>query len=242
MNNLRVSAVIAAAGVSKRFSPTDRKQFAELAGKPMLAYCLETMESCDLVTCAVVVAPADSISRVRKIIERFGFRKVAAVVVGGEKRSASVRNGFDAAPGDTDIVLVHDAARPFVTCGMIGSVINGCAAGYGAAVCAVSVADTLKRADTDSLSVSETVSRERLYRAQTPQAFRYSVLAGIYSSRDTDIEKPEATDEAQLAEVRGTKVKMVTGSEFNFKVTTADDLALAELIASADMWRNTCTE
>ena len=240
--SLRVSVIVAAAGLSKRFSPTEEKQFVEIAGKPMLTYCLETFESSDEITGVVVVVPAGSVSRAQKIVNRSGLKKVVAVVAGGEKRQISVRNGFDATPKNTDIVIIHDAARPFVTCDIIERIIHNSSYDDGVATCVLPVTDTLKRVDITSQSVLETVSREGLFRAQTPQAFRYSVLAEIYSHYDSDIKKPETTDEAQLAEVYGTKVTMVVGSEVNFKVTTIEDLALAKLIASTSLWRSQCTE
>lgn len=225
----KVSAVVAAAGLSKRFSPHGKKQFAALGGKPLLAYCLCAFESSELIASVVVVVPEDEISRSRELLESFGFEKITSVVAGGEKRHLSVRNGFRAAPPDSDMVLIHDAARPFVDSDTIRRVIEGCAR-TGACICAVPVTDTLKRAQEPGPLVSETVSREKLWRAQTPQVFRREILAEIYCS--DAIADLEATDESALAEARGIGVSVVAGNDLNMKITTAADFKIAELIVS----------
>lgn len=224
----KVSAVVAAAGLSKRFSLHGKKQFTALGGKPLLTYCISTFESSELITSVVVVVPEDQISGSRELLESFGFEKITSIVAGGEKRHVSVRNGFRATPPDSDMVLVHDAARPFVDNETIKRVVEGCAR-TGACICAVPVTDTLKRADERDALISETVSREKLWRAQTPQVFRREILAEIYSSPGAgDL---GATDESALAEAMGIKVGMVAGSDLNMKITTATDFRMAELIA-----------
>ena len=225
----KVSAVVAAAGLSKRFSPHGKKQFAELGGKPLLTYCLSTFESSELIASVVVVVPEDEISRSRELLGDFGFEKIASVVAGGEKRCLSVRNGFRAVPPDSDMVLIHDAARPFVDNDTIKRVVEECARA-GASICAVPVTDTLKRADERNSLVSGTIPREKLRRAQTPQVFRREILEEIYSS--SDMGEVYATDESALAEMRGIKVGMVMGSDLNMKITTAADFKIAELIVS----------
>ncbi len=228
MSAPKVSAVVAAAGLSKRFSPHGRKQFATLAGKPLLTHCLSTFESSELITSVVVVVPENKIPPSRDLLESFGFEKITLIVAGGEKRHVSVRNGFRATPLDSDMVLIHDAARPFVDNETIKRVVEGCAR-TGACICAVPVTDTLKRAEECGSLVSETVSREKLWKAQTPQVFRREILVEIYSSPGAgDL---GATDESALVEAMGIKVEMVAGSDLNMKITTAADLRMAELIA-----------
>ena len=229
MSMPKVSAVVAAAGLSKRFSPHGKKQFAKLGGKPLLTYCLSTLESSELIANVVVVVPEDEISRSRELLGEFGFEKIASVVGGGEKRSLSVRNGFRAAPQDSDMVLIHDAARPFVDNDTIKRVIEECARS-GASICAVPVTDTLKRADERDSFVSGTIPREKLWRAQTPQVFRREILEGIYLSSDAG--ELDATDESALAEANGIKVSIVMGSDLNMKITTAADFKIAELMVS----------
>lgn len=225
----KVSAIVAAAGLSKRFSPHGKKQFAELGGKPLLTYCLSTFESSELIASVVVVVPENEISRSREMLGNFGFEKIASVVGGGEKRYLSVRNGFCAAPPDSEMVLIHDAARPFVDNDAIKRVVEECARS-GASICAVPVTDTLKRADERNSLVSGTIPREKLWRAQTPQVFRREILEEIYSS--SDMGDLGATDESVLAEIRGIRVGIVMGSDLNMKITTAADFKIAELIVS----------
>lgn len=229
----KVSAVVAAAGLSKRFSPREKKQFATLGGKPLLSYCLCALESNKFITNIVVVVPEDEIPRSRGLLMDLGLKKITSVVGGGPKRHISVRNGFDATPPDSEIVLIHDAARPFVDNDMIKRVIEQCIR-TGASICAVPVTDTLKRVEKHGLFASETVSRKKLWRAQTPQAFRRGILEEIYS--DVSTEDLAATDESTLVEAEGIRVSIVMGSELNIKVTTAADLAFAELIVSRGIW------
>ena len=229
MSAPKVSAVVVAAGLSKRFSSHGKKQFAELGEKPLLTYCLSTFESSELIASVVVVVPEDEIFRSREMLGDFGFEKISSVVGGGEKRGLSVRNGFRATPRESDMVLIHDAARPFVDSDTIKRVVEECARS-GVSICAVPVTDTLKRTDGRNSFVSGTVSREKLWRAQTPQVFRREILEEIYLS--SDMGELGATDESALAETRGIKVAMVTGSNLNMKITTAADFKIAELIVS----------
>ena len=233
MSAPKVSAVVPAAGLSKRFSPREKKQFATLGGKPLISYCLQALESSELITDIAVVVPEDEIQSSRKLFENLGLKKITSVVGGGPKRHISVRNGFRATSPDSEIVLIHDAARPFVDNDTVRRVIEQCIR-TGASTCAVPVTDTLKRAEEHGPFISETVPREKLWRAQTPQAFRRGILEEIYSSIGT--EDIAATDESALAEAKGTRVSIVMGSELNMKITTAADLAFAELIVSRGIW------
>lgn len=229
MSAPKVSAVVAAAGLSKRFSTHGKKQFATLGGKPLLTYCLSTFELSKLIASIVVVVPEDEISHSRELFESFGFEKITSVVGGGEKRHVSVRNGFRAVPPDSDMVLIHDAARPFVDNDTIKRVIEQCSR-TGASICAVPVTDTLKQADKRNSFVSGTIPREKLWRAQTPQIFRREILEEVY--RSGHMEEFDATDESALVEAEGIRVGMVMGSNLNMKITTAADFEIAELIVS----------
>ena len=223
-----VCAVIAAAGLSRRFSGKTRKQFATLGGRPLATWCLGAMEESPVVSDVVVAVPEDELDRSRELFASFGFEKVRAVVAGGASRHESVRNGFSAAPPGAGAVLVHDAARPFVDAETIKRAIDGCAE-TGACVCAAPVSDTLKAADGPGGFVSGTVPRESLWAAQTPQAFSREVFLKICSS---DVgAAAEATDEASLAEAAGVRVKIVEGSALNMKIATREDFELAELVA-----------
>jgi len=224
----KVSVVVPAAGLSKRYSPHNKKQFVTLAGKPLLSHCLSTFESSELIKSIVVVVPEADISHSRELLANLGFEKITSVVAGGEKRHMSVKNGFQATPPDSDMVLIHDAVRPFVDNDMIKRAIEECARS-GACICAVPITDTLKRVQEPGLVISETVPREKLWRAQTPQVFRREILEKIYSS--STMAKLDPTDESALVEAKGIKVGIVTGSNLNIKITTAEDFRMAELIA-----------
>ena len=228
MGSPTVCAVIAAAGLSRRFSGETKKQFAELGGRPLVTWCLSAMETSELVADVVVAVPEDEMERSRGLFASFGFEKISAVVAGGASRHESVRNGFSAAPDEAEALLVHDAARPFVDRETIRRAIDGCGE-TGACVCAVPVSDTLKEADGEGRFVLGTVSRERLWRAQTPQVFSREVFRKICSSGGADA--LSATDEAALAEAAGVRVKMVEGSGLNMKVATREDFEIAELVA-----------
>ncbi len=238
MSSPKVSAVIAASGLSERFSPLGKKQFVQLGGKPLLSYCLSAMESSELIETVVLVSPEREMRRSVELIENFGFKKIVSVVAGGEKRQISVRNGVRAVPEGTDMVLIHDAARPFLNEDIIKRVVRGCA-DTGVCICAVPVTDTLKFVEEPEGVVSKTIERENLMRAQTPQVFRVETLKKIYSA--IDIESVSATDESQLAETMGIRVSIVQGSEFNMKITTPTDFKIAELMVTAET-ETICTE
>ena len=158
--------------------------------------------------------------------------RVAAlrVVTGGERRQDSVANGFDAVPAETDVVLVHDAARPFVTADLIDRTIDAASA-HGAAIAALQSRDTVKRVAADGAVITETIPRETIYLAQTPQGFRRDVLAQAIAAARAGV---EATDEAALAERAGYHVHVVDGDPGNVKITTADDLEAARRRMSDD--------
>ncbi|MCY3986187.1 MAG: 2-C-methyl-D-erythritol 4-phosphate cytidylyltransferase [Candidatus Dadabacteria bacterium] len=229
MSAPRVSAVVAAAGLSRRFSPYGKKQFAELGGKPIVAHSICTLESSEFVKSIVVVVPEDEISRSKDLLKGLGFEKITSVVGGGKKRHISVRNGFRATPPESDMVLIHDAARPFINNDMIKKVLDGCVC-TGACICAVAVTDTLKQTEKHGMFVSETVSRKNIWRAQTPQVFHRDILEEIY--RSDAVAEIDATDESALVEAMGINVQIVEGSNLNIKITTAADLEIAELILS----------
>jgi 2-C-methyl-D-erythritol 4-phosphate cytidylyltransferase len=150
------------------------------------------------------------------------FKKVRALVAGGKLRSDSVKCGLEALSPDTDIVLVHDAARPFIDTAMIGRLLASLKKNK-AAIAGVPVKFTVKRVDSKSLDIQATLSRDLLWEAQTPQGFHKDVLAKAHAQNF----KEEATDDAVLVERMGSRVKMVMGSYRNIKVTTPEDIILA---------------
>ncbi len=217
-----IHVVIPAAGSGKRFG--GKKQFLSLWGKPVLLHSLERFEASPLVKGIVVATSEDEIGFVEECVRKAGLRKVTAVIAGGRERQDSVRLGFEKIP-PCDVVLVHDAARPFVTAEMIERLVAA-ATEVGAAVVGIPVKDTLKREENGR--VTETVDRGHVWSIQTPQAVRYDIF-----QKAIDVAAREnflGTDEAMLVEKAGFPVKIVMGSPYNFKITAPEDLAIAEAL------------
>lgn len=216
---MHVSAIIAAAGSGRRLGAGVPKQLLELDGISILERSVRAFTSHPRVADVIVALPADLASAPPP-----GLGGVT-IVAGGERRQDSVANAFDAVSGRTDIVLVHDAARPFVSADVISRTIDG-AAQHGAAIAAVPATDTVKRVEGDAVSpvIVETIPREVVYLAQTPQGFRRDVLAAAISLGRTGV---HATDEAALAERAGHHVHVVDGDPVNVKITTTGDLEAA---------------
>jgi len=215
-----VGVIIVGAGSSTRMGGVD-KVFAPLAGIPILAHSVETCERLECIGSIVVVVRAEAVDAAKRLAEERGWRKIAAVCAGGERRQDSVRAGLEHLP-DLDWLAVHDAARPCVSEDIFerGLVAAGLS---GAAVAAVAVKDTIKLVEGER--VRETLPRDALWAAQTPQVFRGEVLRRAYAQSDTD-----ATDDATLVEGLGVSVVVFLGSYENIKVTTPEDLEIAELL------------
>ena len=227
MASIRASAVIAAAGQGKRFGKEQPKQFLPLFGKPVLAYSVGTFSKSGLIEEIILVVPGDWTDFVKsEITDKLSTDKKISIVSGGPERQDSVRNGFDSVTGSPDIVVVHDGARPLATLALLDEVINEAAA-CGGAIAALPSGDTVKQSSPE-MYVGGTIPRESLFLAQTPQAFRYEVLKNALSAaaRDGFL----GTDESQLVERIGVKVKIVKGSPHNIKITSPDDLRFGELI------------
>jgi 2-C-methyl-D-erythritol 4-phosphate cytidylyltransferase/2-C-methyl-D-erythritol 2,4-cyclodiphosphate synthase len=220
---MHVTAIIAAGGAGRRLGAGMPKQLIELGGRSMLRRCVETFVGHPRVADVVVVLPADLAAEPPEWLAQPVPH--VRVVRGGERRQDSVANGFDALPESCDVVLVHDAARPFVSAAVITRAIDA-AAEHGAAIAAVPVSDTVKRVvlEPDSPRIVETIPRETVYLAQTPQAFRREVLGDAVRIGRAGA---DATDEAALAERAGHVVRVVEGDPDNWKVTTARDLDAA---------------
>lgn len=202
------------------------KQYREIAGVPMLLRSIRPFVAHpDVARVVVVVRPEDAPAPPPWLAELVGG--ALAIVGGGAERADSVRAGLAALPPACEVVLVHDAARPFVAREVIDAVIAEVRAGRSATA-AVPVSDTLKEAAPDGRTVERTVPRDRLWRAQTPQGFPRQVLEAAHAAARSTV---AATDDAALVEQSGGTVRLVPDSSRNFKVTTADDLALADLWA-----------
>jgi len=206
------------------------KQFLTLGGLPVLVHTLRVLEAADSVGEIILVVPeADREFCLQEIVTRHRLSKVNKIVAGGERRQDSVHHGLSAIDGDPDLVLVHDAVRPFLTREMIGGVLEQ-AAKHGAAVVAIPMRDTVKQVGTDRL-IEYTVDLRSLWLVQTPQAFRLALLREAH--RKAEQEGIHATDDAQLVERLGHRVALVEGSAENIKITRPEDLAIGEAILAA---------
>jgi 2-C-methyl-D-erythritol 4-phosphate cytidylyltransferase len=217
----KLGVVVVAAGTSQRMVGTN-KLFAPLKGKTLLAWSVDTCQRCNLVQQIVLVLNDEDLARGQKLKKERGWSKVT-LCQGGARRQDSVREGLKQIR-DCDLVMVHDGARPFLTPDLIedGLKIVG---ETGATVAAVPVKDTIKLA-ADGKLVGETLQRERLWAAQTPQIFSFDVITKAYENLAAEV-----TDDAAAVERLGHEVQLYRGDYKNIKVTTAEDLALARIIA-----------
>ncbi len=224
---MKADAVIVSAGIGQRFMEGRKKQFFSLAGKPILAHTLDQFDACPLVrSILLVVGQEDQDYCLSEIVEKFHYRKISQVIPGGKQRQDSVRNGLDALTPDAEIIAIHDGVRPFVTREMIEESIRS-AIRFGAVIIAMPVKDTIKMAHSDG-TVLKTLERESLYQAQTPQTFHASLIKEAYLKAKED--GFVGTDDATLVERLGKKIHILPGSYTNIKITTFEDLMLAELI------------
>lgn len=218
----KISVLIPAAGRGERFGRPQNKVFTPVAGKPILAHTIAAFEGCDAVGEIILIVGEREIEAAGEIVGRFGFVKVRHIVAGGAQRQDSVRNGLEKAA--YDVIAIHDAARPMVTCDIIERSIEA-ALESGACIAAVPVIDTIKSA-ADGV-VSGTVDRSNLWSVQTPQTFRAEVIREAYEKAYAD--GYYATDDAALVERMGHPVAIVQGSYDNIKITTPSDLELASM-------------
>jgi 2-C-methyl-D-erythritol 4-phosphate cytidylyltransferase/2-C-methyl-D-erythritol 2,4-cyclodiphosphate synthase len=226
-----VSAIIAAGGRGLRLGADRPKQFLEIGGRSMLEASVGALAASNRIDEIVVALPDDHLAAAGKGWAAVG--KPIAFVAGGPRRQDSVANAFAKAAGQADVIVIHDAARPFVTADMIARTIDA-AHEHGAAIAAIPARDTVKQTgdpDRDgSRPIRATIPRDTVFLAQTPQAFRRDVLARAIAEGSSI----DATDEAMLVERLGLPVRVVEGDLRNIKITTAEDLAFARCAASGN--------
>ncbi len=223
---MKADAVIVSAGKGQRFMEGGKKQFHLLSGKPILVHTLDKFEACPLIrSILLVVGPEDMDYCMKEIIEKYHLRKISRIVPGGKRRQESVKNGIDALSQDTEVVVIHDGVRPFVTKTMIEESIHS-AIRLGAVVVAMPVKETIKMAHPDG-TVLKTLDRESLWQIQTPQTFQSNLIKEAYRRATED--GFMGTDDASLVEQLGVKVHILPGSYTNIKITTKEDLMLAHL-------------
>ena len=229
---MRVVAIVAAGGRGARLGAGVPKQLLTIGGESILRRSVRLFAGHERIDEVVVVLPPDLASDLLADLDLRG--KPLTVVAGGARRQDSVRNGFDAVRGRADVVVVHDAARPFASADLVSRTIDA-AIESGAALAALAASDTVKltgaAGGAGPLVVERTVPRERVFLAQTPQAFRTDVLAAAIEAGRRDA---VATDEAALAEAAGFPVRIVAGETTNLKITTMTDLKAAEAIAGRE--------
>jgi len=224
---MRNVAIIPAGGSGKRMQDTISKQYLLLDRIPVLVHTLKIFQESHKIDEIFLVVPADDVEFARRnIVEKYGILKVTRILEGGKERQDSVRNGINSVRDDHGIVVVHDAVRPLITEDLIDIVINE-AVQYGAVTVAAPARDTVKSVDDDGW-VIETLERNRLWLIQTPQAFKRDIIKKAYDAAYQN--NFYGTDDASLVERIGMRVKIITGSYSNIKLTTKDDILLAEFL------------
>jgi len=222
-----VNAVIVAAGKGERMGTLLPKPFLTVVGVPLLIHTVRSLIRSPLITKLVIVVAPEREALLRDILAVHGSVSVPICIVhGGLERQDSVRLGLAALDPECEIVVIHDAARPFIAAEIIDRSI-AVAAEVGGALVAIPVRDTIKRVDENS-TVLETVPRQSLWLAQTPQTFRVQLICEAHARALS--EGMVATDDATLVEQLGGQVKIVAGDPLNFKITTPDDLRLAKVL------------
>jgi 2-C-methyl-D-erythritol 4-phosphate cytidylyltransferase len=227
-----VTAIVLAAGKGLRFKSRTPKALAEINSKPIIIYSLNTLNKHPQVKDIIVVANYLNFREIKNKIKKYRVNKIKEVVLGGRERQDSVINGLKKIDKRTELVLIHDGVRPFIDKAMVSAVIKE-ADRCGAARLGVPVKATIKEAHGSWLIahrnfiVKKTLNRENLWEIQTPQAFRKELILKAYDK----FSNTRVTDDASLVERLGAKVRLVLGSYSNIKITTVDDLIIAEAVA-----------
>lgn len=221
-----VTAIIAAAGRGARMGHSMNKVFIPLGGRPLLCYTIQVFEECAAIDEVILVVGEDDAQRAQSLVADGAYRKVRHIVIGGAERQNSIANALKKLAPQTQWIVVHDGARPFVDVRLVARTV---AEGkkWGAAGVAVPVKDTIKVADEDGF-VAHTPERKNLWAMQTPQVFSRKIMEKAYRyGEETGI---AVTDDAALVEATGVKVKLLKGDYTNIKITTPEDLLFAEVI------------
>jgi 2-C-methyl-D-erythritol 4-phosphate cytidylyltransferase len=227
-----VSAIIAAAGKGIRMKGPTRKQYLELSGQPVLSYPLIAFDDCALIEEIFLVIPKEDINDCRKnIISLLDLRKRVHLVSGGVHRQDSVFNGLLSVSKNTDIIVIHDGARPFIRSEDLTACIL-CAKDVGACILGTPASDTLKRVEKSQI-IKETLDRENIWLTQTPQAFKYDLILKAHEAAKRD--GVIGTDDASLVERLGKDVKIINGTKYNIKITVKEDFAVANALIDAGL-------
>ena len=228
---MKAEGIIVAGGSGRRMKKDIPKQYLTLGNLPILTHTLRRFEAAAAIGSVILVVPGGDIDYVKEnIVVKYGIEKVRRIIAGGRQRQESVHNGLAALAADTDIVVIHDGVRPFVTASCINKTVSE-AEKRGAVATGIRLTDTLKRVN-EAGAVAGTLDRSDLWCAQTPQAFRKEIILRAYGRADE--EGFYGTDDAALVERIGVEVLMLDGSRENIKITTTFDLKLAEFLLSGD--------
>ena len=220
------TAIITAAGQGTRIGGKRAKQFLELADVPIIIHTMRRFEQCKDIQEVIVTLPSADTARFLELASKYGLRKVARVVQGGATRAESVWNGLKSVRAVTaEIIAVHDGVRPFVTTEEISLTVQK-ANETGAAILAAPVTDTIKEVENEK--IVHTRERSKLWRALTPQCFRYDILRRAFENAHD--KKLNATDDSAMVEAIGVSVSIVEGNPRNIKITHKEDLKIAELL------------
>lgn len=225
-DNGKISVIVVCGGSSSRMKGVD-KMFAEVKGIPVCIRSILAFQNCDEVADIIVVTKEENILKMQQLCSQFKLTKVTDIVAGGSCRQRSVYNGLRQLTDETDIVLIHDGARPFVTADCIKRVIDGVKQN-SAVTCAVSLKDTVKVIKPDGLVVS-TPDRSTLSAVQTPQGFKFKIYCAAVEKNIDRLE--DFTDDCSVVEACGYPVYVVDGDSRNIKITTAEDLKIADILA-----------
>lgn len=224
---MKVQAIIPTAGIGERLKASLPKPLVELCGKPLCVHTLEVFERSFVIDSVVLVGHAENLFDLGNIVKQYRLKKVTKIVAGGETRCESVANGLAVLDEDADMVVVHDGARPLVSPETISDAVGLCQ-DLQAVVVAVPVKSTIKKINKKDLLVEETLNREGLWEIQTPQVFKKDILVRAHEQKKENV----PTDDAMMVEQLGVRVKVLLGDYKNIKITTPEDLTIAEAFCS----------
>ncbi|MFH2011382.1 MAG: 2-C-methyl-D-erythritol 4-phosphate cytidylyltransferase [Pseudomonadota bacterium] len=224
---MRVIALIPSAGVGKRMGTRINKPFLHIGNKPILAQTLLRFEnSTSISEVYPIISEKEEVYCREEIVKKYNLKKVTKIVAGGIERQDSVKNGLDAIESKCDMVMIHDGIRPFITTQLIEKSISDTLL-YNATVVAIPAKETIKAVSPDR-EIIETLDRNKLWLAQTPQTFKYDIIMSAYKNAYKN--NIYGTDDSSLVELLGIKVKIIIGSYENIKITTTEDLIIAEAL------------
>ena len=225
----KVTCIVAAGGSGTRMGASVNKLFLKIADIPVIVHTLKALQKCKEIDEIIISAKEDEIIKISEMVSGYSLTKVKTIVKGGKTRGESVMSASREVSEDTEIVMIHDGARPLVSDKILKETIKS-AEDFGAAACGVKPKCTLK--SVDSGFIKDTIDREKTVEIQTPQVFKKELFDKIYSQSIDVINS--ATDDCILAEITGTKIAVTEGSYKNIKITTPEDIEIAELLLGRD--------